>query len=59
MMTHQEVQRWSTKCDSITVLDPNLKPEILKKKIAACVAEIETLLRQSKRQVVVCVTEMR
>lgn len=58
-LTQDEVKRWQSKCDGSAVLDPDLKPDILKAHLKECVGKIETKLKRTKGKVVVFFGEMR
>lgn len=58
-LTQDEVKRWSAKFDGHSVLDPDLKPEILKNHLKECVGKIETKLKRAKGKVVLFFGEMK
>jgi hypothetical protein len=61
MMTQDEVKRWAGKFDGSAVVDPDLKPEILKEHLRDAIHKIETTLRRSSKRtkVVVFFGEMK
>lgn len=48
MLTHDEVRRWRAKCEGYALLDPNLKPDALKRNVKALVDKIMTKLKRVK-----------
>ncbi len=47
-LTQDEVRRWRVKCEGHALLDPNLKPDALKRNVKALVDKIMTKLKRVK-----------
>jgi hypothetical protein len=59
MMTQEEMKRWRGRFEAHAILDPDLKPDILKDQIKAVVVELEAKLKKTKRKVAVFFGEMK
>lgn len=49
MMTTDDIKRLSHKCAGVTFLDTDLKPEVLKGNLDACVEQLRTHLKRVKK----------
>ena len=59
MMTHDELKRWKGRVEGHAILDPDLKPEVLKDQLKAVVTGLETKLKRTKRKVAVFFGEVK
>jgi hypothetical protein len=59
MMTQDEVKRMKGRVEGLAILDPDLKPEILKDQLKAVVTELETKLKRTNRKVAVFFGEVK
>jgi len=59
MLTQQEYKRYQRNFDFSKVLDPAMKPEIIKEDICEATLKIEQKLKRTRGKVVLFVGEMR